>query len=114
MTIEYENLELIPKILLLLSEMKNDIELLKAIKLDLQEPKNIQNFLGISRSTFYLYIENGTFKEGIHYVIENGKRIFISEGIIEFQKNYSKYARGQQVDTKSLNNFLDAFTKTAA
>lgn len=114
MTIAYENLELIPKLFALLLEVKNDIEVLKAIKLNLQEPKNIQKFLGISRSTFYLYIENKIFEEGIHYSIKNGKRIFISEAIIEFNKSYIKNAKKQHGDTKYLNNFISALTKTAA
>lgn len=114
MTIAYENLDLIPQILSYIAELKNDVELLKAIKLDLREPKNIQKFLGISRSTFYLYIENKIFEEGIHYSIKNGKRIFISEAIIEFNKSYIKNAKKQHGDTKYLNNFISAFTKTAA
>lgn len=114
MTIAYENLDLIPALMVLLEEVKNDVELLKVKKLDLQEPKNIQNFLEIKRSTFYSYIEKEVFKEGVHYVIENGKRIFITEAIIEFKKSYIKNAKGQQTNTKSLNNFVDAFTKTAA
>lgn len=114
MTIAYENLDLIPQILSYIAELKNDVELLKAIKLDLREPKNIQNFLEISRSTFYLYIEREVFKEGVHYFTENGKRIFITEAIIGFKKSYIKNAKVKQKDTKSLNNFIDAFTKTAA
>lgn len=114
MTIAYENLDLIPELLALLEDLKSDVELLKAIKLDLREPKNIQNFLEIKRSTLYSFIEKQVFKEGVHYFIENGKRIFITEAIIEFKKSYVKNAKGQQQNTKSLNNFVDAFTKTAA
>lgn len=106
MTISLENLELLPQLIDLLIEIKQDIQVLKSYKPDLRKAKEVYEFLGISKASLYGYIANGTFKQGIHYKIENGKTIFIEEGIVEFKEAFVKHAKGKHTITKQVGSFM--------
>jgi hypothetical protein len=106
MTISLENLELLPQLIDLLIEIKQDIQVLKSYKPDLRKAKEVYEFLGISKASLYAYMTNGIFKQGIHYKIENGKTIFIEEGIVEFKETFVKHAKGKHTITKQVDKFM--------
>jgi hypothetical protein len=106
MNISLENLELLPELINLIRELKNDIQVLKSYKPDLRKAKEVYEFLGISKGSLYDYIHKGIFKEGIHYKTENGKTIFIEEGIVGFKETFVKHAKGKQAVTKQVENFM--------
>jgi predicted DNA-binding transcriptional regulator AlpA len=99
-------LELLPQLIDLLIEIKQDIQVLKSYKPDLRKAKEVYEFLGISKGSLYEYIHKGIFKEGIHYKTENGKTVFIEEGIIGFKETYVKHAKGKRIVTKQVENFI--------
>ena len=106
MTVSLENLELLPQLIDLLIEIKQDIQVLKSYKPDLRKAKEVYEFLGISKASLYSYITNGTFEQGIHYKIENSKTVFIEEGIVEFKEAFVKHAKGKHTITKKVDTFM--------
>jgi len=50
----------------------------------------VVRFLGIADRTYYNYLENGKFKEGIHFYKKDGKMHFVEDAIIELRDNLSK------------------------
>ena len=90
----FNNLELIPKLLEHLNTLNIKIlnienELIK--KLDLTKRDGVKKFLDISDVTISNYINNGKFKQGIHYnKIIKGKKIkitFVEDAILDFKEN---------------------------
>lgn len=89
----FENLEQIPKILMYLEELKTKVELLEnslVPKLDLTKRAGVKKYLNISDSTLYQMINDGRFKQGIHYQKTlKGKRVnitFVESAIVNFKE----------------------------
>ena len=90
----FNNLELIPKLLEHLNTLNIKIlnienELIK--KLDLSKRDGVKKFLDISDSTLYQMMNDGRFKQGVHYrKTLKGKRvniIFVESAIVRFKEN---------------------------
>lgn len=89
----FENLEYIPKILAYLEDMKIRIEKLEKDlipKLDLSKSGQVAKYLDISISTLNNMLNDGRFKEGVHFrKIFKNKRyriIFIESAIVKYKK----------------------------
>ncbi len=90
----FNNLELIPKLLEHLNTLNIRIlnienELIK--KLDLSKRDGVKKFLDISDCTLYQMMNDGRFKQGVHYKKTlKGKRvniIFVESAIVRFKEN---------------------------
>ena len=90
----FNNLELIPKLLEHLNTLNLKIlnienELIK--KLDLSKRDGVKKYLNISDSTLYQMMNDGRFKQGVHYrKTLKGKRvniIFVESAIVRFKEN---------------------------
>ncbi len=78
-------------------------------KLGLCDQKEAMKFLGIkSRQTMHNYIHNGTFIKDKHYREENGKTVYIPEGLIEFKKTYVKHKKSKSYKKIIRNNFMNS------
>lgn len=89
----FKNLEQIPKLLIYLEEIKIKVEKLEKDlipKLDLTKRSGVKKYLNISDSTIYQMMNDGRFKEGIHYKKTlKGKRvniIFVESAIVNFKE----------------------------
>lgn len=91
MTIEAK-LDLIPILLDKVNHLENLVISLtnKNSYIDLTKLENVSKYLNVSRKTIYNYIDDGRFKENIHYkkvLNKNSVRIrFIENAIINFKK----------------------------
>ena len=81
------------KIDLLLSEHKQLVEMVQLFLPNLESEKGVIHFLEITKNTFNKYVKDGVFVEGIHFIKENRKRIFIPEEIIKLKKSGIKGKR---------------------
>uniref|UniRef100_UPI00404737F4 helix-turn-helix domain-containing protein n=1 Tax=Aliarcobacter sp. TaxID=2321116 RepID=UPI00404737F4 len=94
MNIPYENLDLIPNILNQLQQLTNEIAQLKSQKkkIDLTKLTNVSKYLNVSKTTIYNMIDDGRFKQNIHYKkhINNNsvKIIFVESAIIKYKKEF--------------------------
>lgn len=109
MTIAYENLDLIPTLVTLIAELKNEVETLKSSKIRLRTNKEVQEYLNIGRTTLHNYIKNGVLVEDTHYQYKEKKIIFISEAIMKFKEQYVKHSKAQHNSTTHINNFMIKF-----
>ena len=94
MEISFENLNKIIDILEKLDSLNSkilNIENRLAPKLDLTKRDGVKKNLNSSDVTISNYINNGTFKQGIHYnKFIKGKRIkitFVEDAILDFKEN---------------------------
>lgn len=110
MTISYENLDLIPVLVTLVTELKNEVEILKSAKIKLRTNKEVQEYLNIGRTTLHNYIKNGVLIENIHYKSENNKIVYIAKEIINFKNSYVKHSKSQHTATAHVNNFMSEFS----
>ena len=81
------------KIDLLLSEQKQLTEMVKLFLPNLETEKGVIHFLEITKNTFNNYVKDGVFVEGIHFIKEERKRIFVPEEIIKLKKGGIKGKR---------------------
>lgn len=107
MNILFENLALIP---LLLEEVQRLNERLDSVSLELKTGTQVMRFLDISKATLFNLRENGRLKEGVHYEKIAGKLVYITDGIIEFKKEYVKSSKGQHSSTVIANDFFAKFS----
>ena len=91
----FENLELIPKLLEKIENLEKKIQLFAP---DLTKRKGVLQFLDISDKTLSNMMNDGRFKEGIHYKRNNAKISYIESAIIDFK---SSNDRGIQKDNLS-------------
>jgi len=88
----FKNLEKIPDILEKLEALENKINSLtnKNDELDLTRVTKVSKYLGVTNKTIYNYIDNGIFKEYVHFKrVLNKKSVrirFINNAIINFKK----------------------------
>jgi len=74
------------KLDLLILEQKQLIEMVKLFLPNLETEKGVIHFLEITKNTFNNYVKNDIFIEGIHFVKNERKRIFVPEEIIKLKK----------------------------
>lgn len=92
MEISFENLKKIDTILEKIELLENKINKLSDDKerFDLTRISKVSKYLGVTNKTIYNYIDNGIFKEYIHFkkvLNKNSVRIrFIENAIINFRK----------------------------
>jgi len=91
--VNFSNLDLIPQLLEKIDNLENEVYIIKQElkpKYDLTKRAGVRAYLGICDMTISAYINNGTFKENIHFKKEiKGKRIkiiFVEDGILAFKK----------------------------
>uniref|UniRef100_UPI0040477E60 hypothetical protein n=1 Tax=Aliarcobacter sp. TaxID=2321116 RepID=UPI0040477E60 len=94
MEISFENLNKIVDILEKLDSLNSkilNIENKLTPKLDLTKRDGVKKLLNISDATISNYINNGKFRQGIHYnkIIkgEKIKIIFVEDAILDFKEN---------------------------
>jgi len=109
MTIAYENLDLIPTLLTLVTDLKKEVEILKSLKIKLRTNKEVIEYLDIGRTTLHNYIKTGVLVKDKHYIYKNNKIIFITEAIMKFKEQYVKHAKVQHKTTIHVNNFMSEF-----
>ncbi|WP_419677502.1 hypothetical protein ACN2EN_07000 [Aliarcobacter lanthieri] len=95
--VDISTINLIPKVLEEMQNLKKDIHELKQHlkpEYDLSRRNGVMKYLNISDSTISKYIKEGTFKEGYHYYreIKGRKSIikYVSGAIEEFKKDKTK------------------------
>lgn len=103
MTIELENLALIP---ILLEEVKKLNAKLETVSVDLRSGTQVMRYLDVSKTTLFRLVKEGKLKEGIHYKKTGGKVEYIPDGIVEFKKEYIKHLKGQHSSTVNLEKFI--------
>lgn len=102
----FENLENV------LLEIKDDIALNREMFLllfDTLTKSQVARYLQKDPKTIYNYTENGTFKEGIHFIYENGKKEYIPDGIIQFKKELRERKTEVKRVEKQLNPIANKF-----
>jgi hypothetical protein len=94
MNFSFENLDKIIDILEKLDSLNSkilNIENKLTPKLDLTKRDGVKKFLDISDVTISNYINNGKFKQGVHFnKIIKGKKIkisFVEDAILDFKEN---------------------------
>jgi hypothetical protein len=94
MNFAFENLDKIIDILEKLDSLNSkilNIENKLTPKLDLTKRDGVKKFLDISDATISNYINNGKFKQGVHFnKIIKGKKIkitFVEDAILDFKEN---------------------------
>lgn len=95
MQVNFENLELIPKLL-------KKMEVLEDRLLQLVPPittkKEVAKYLDKSERTINNYIERGLLKEGYHFYRKNGKiLVFVERAIAEFRKEMHRGIADEEV-----------------
>lgn len=92
MIISYENLDLIPQLLQKIEKLENDFNSFvnSSSKIDLTILKNVSKFLSVSKPTIYNMIQDGRFKQNIHYkklFYKNSvKIVFVESAILKYKK----------------------------
>ena len=77
----------------LIFEQERLIGMVELFLPNLELEKGVIHFLEITKNTFNNYLRNGVFIEGIHFIKDGRKNIFIPEEIIKLKKNGVKGKR---------------------
>ena len=77
----------------LIAEQARLVNMVELFLPNLETEKGVIHFLEITKNTFNKYVKDGVFVEGIHFIKENRKRIFIPEEIIKLKKSGIKGRR---------------------
>jgi predicted DNA-binding transcriptional regulator AlpA len=91
MLISYENLDLIPQLLEEVMDLKQKLnDYTNTTKPNLTTISTVSKYLNVSKVTIYNMLEDGRFKENIHFkkqILKNKiKIIFIESAIIKYKK----------------------------
>lgn len=97
-----------------LLEIKSELRLYRelfALQLDsLRTRKQVAKFLQVDPKTVHNYTLNGTFKEGVHFVVhESGKKEYVPEAIIQFKKEMKNRKKEVKKVEKQLNPIASKF-----
>ena len=92
---DFDNLELIPKILHELQSLKTELDNLKSIHKistpSLTTRKGVKEYLNISDGTLHNMINDGRFRQGIHFIKSLNKKrakiVFIESAIINYRES---------------------------
>ena len=86
------------KINTLIDEQKKLTDMVRLFLPKLETEKGVIHFLEITKNTFNKYMKDGVFVEGYHYYIQDRKKVFVPDAIIELKNSGVKGKR--KVDTK--------------
>lgn len=92
MVIDLKSLDLIPILLEKIEQLQNDFNSFVDVKqkIDLSKLINVSKYLNVSKPTIYNMINDGRFKQNIHYkkvINENSvKIIFVESAIVKYKK----------------------------
>jgi len=90
-------LEQIDKINKRLTVLETENKMMKIIckeKITLTKPNQVQEFLNISKNTLNSLVAKKRLLKGIHYYSsKTGRRSYITDAIVEFEKTYIKYEK---------------------
>ena len=92
MIIDLKGLDLIPILLEKIEQLQNDFNSFVNIKekKDLSKLMNVSKYLNVSKPTIYNMINDGRFKQNIHYKKTINKHsvkiIFVESAIIKYKK----------------------------
>lgn len=75
------------KIDLLLEEVKRLREDVELFIPDISKEKGVIHFLEITKTTFNTYIREEVLENGLHYVMNKNKKVFIPQAIKDFKKS---------------------------
>jgi hypothetical protein len=81
------------KIDLLIDEQKQIKNMVEIFLPNLETEKGVIHFLEITKNTFNKYLNEGILQEGIHFVKDGRKRIFVPEEIVRLKKSGVKGRR---------------------
>ena len=91
MIIDLKNLDLIPQLLQEVKELKQKLnDYTNKTKPNLTTITTVAKYLNVSKMTIYNMLEDGRFKENVHFkkqMLKNKvKIVFVESAIIKFQK----------------------------
>ena len=91
MIISYENLDLIPQLLQEVKDLSQKLnDYTNKTKPKLTTITNVAKYLNVSKVTIYNMLDDGRFKENVHFkkqMLKNKvKIVFVESAIIKFQK----------------------------
>ncbi len=95
------------KIDLLLKKQNQLLEKVELFLPSLQDEKGVIHFLEITKNTFNNYLKDDVFIQGVHYITEEKRRLFIPDAIIALKKSGIKGKRKRS----SKQDKLDAVNK---
>ena len=81
------------KIDLLIDEHQKLMNMVQTFLPNLETEKGVIHFLEITKNTFNNYLKKGIFVEGIHYVSQGKKRIFVPDEIVKLKQSGIKGKR---------------------
>lgn len=77
----------------LITEQDRLIDMVQLFLPNLESEKGVIHFLEITKNTFNNYVKDSIFVEGVHFVKEERKRVFVPEEIIKLKKGGIKGKR---------------------
>lgn len=95
------------KLDLLILKQAQLLEMVELFLPNLENEKGVIHFLEITKNTFNTYIKDDIFIEGLHFLKEKNKRIFIPDAIVRLKKSGIKGKR----KTSSKQDKLDAINQ---
>lgn len=109
----FENLE--KTLLEINAELKLYRKLFELIFDNLRTRNQVAKYLRVDPKTVYNWTKDGTFEEGIHFMIdENGKKEYIPNGIIEFEEEMKKRKTEVKKVEKQINPIASKFLNKVA
>jgi len=91
------------KIDLLIDEQKQIKNMVEIFLPNLETEKGVIHFLEITKNTFNKYLNEGILQEGIHFVKDGRKRIFVPEEIVRLKKSGVKGRRNASSKQEKLD-----------
>lgn len=109
----FENLE--KTLLEINAELKLYRKLFELIFDNLRSRSQVAKYLRVDQKTVYNWTKDGTFQEGIHFIIdENGKKEYIPNGIIQFEEEMKKRKTEIKKVEKQVNPIASKFLNKVA
>lgn len=82
---------------------------------NLRTRSQVARYLKVDQKTVYNWTKDGTFHEGIHFLIdENGKKEYIPNAIIEFEEQMKKRKKEIKKVEKQINPIASKFLNKVA
>ncbi len=82
---------------------------------NLRTRSQVAKYLRVDQKTLYNWTKDGTFQEGIHFIIdENGKKEYIPNGIIQFEEEMKKRKTEVKKVEKQINPIASKFLNKVA
>jgi len=93
------------KIDLLIKEQKRLYEMVELFLPNLETEKGVVHFLEITKETLNNYIKKDILEEGVHYVKQQNKRVYLPDAIVKLKKVGVK---GKRIVSKADEATLEA------